>query len=303
MVKAQENEAIEPDSLDLDELEFEPDLYEYYKSSGWFPLPFPLYHNLSFIADFGDTYDIAENVYHPAFVKTKYSYSGRIPIETKDRYPKKYNSEEDESGFPESTYWSLGFDARFAPYSIFLLRANISVNFNSGIIFSEDNSKFFLDWDDQLKQLKEVSAIHLDETSLNFGAAIHIPVYGAYFKSDEIMLESTYYLMLGYRYNYYFYSKATQYMQIVNAKSMLRYPNGRDTIRLVSESEMDIINKHRNYIDIGIGVDAEIIGVGGYFELTYSIQTDEIIKGTPWRRNSLSLRMGLHILELLKLMF
>jgi hypothetical protein len=92
-------------------------------------------------------------------------------------------------------------------------------------------------------------------------------------------------------------------MQIVNAKSMLRYDNGRDTIRLISEAEMNVINKHRNYIDIGVGVDADVFGVGGYFELTYSIQTDEIISGVPWKRNTLSLRMGLHILELLKLMF
>ena len=112
---------------------------------------------------------------------------------------------------------------------------------------------------------------------------------------EDITAYSFYYIYSGISASYTLSSKGTQYAQIANAKDIIRYNNGLDTINLKSNTSFSELNRFRYYLDIGIGWDFEASKVGLKYELFFSVPLSSVLKDTEWNQYKVGLNLSLYL--------
>lgn len=302
----QENHSI--DSLDMDEEyinledlkleddQFEPDNFNYKMTWGWFPVSKISDFNFNLSIDLGDIYDYARTIQSKSFSNTGLPYSHSNPMSRDERklsikYKNLVNEEDD---FPATGFNSYGFEFKFTfPFWI-MLRSNLSVDVADGLLFTEKMEKNFLDFSGNLQSFKEVGIIYHEEVLLNWGLGFIFPIYGVLIQED-ITAYSFYYIYSGISASYTLSSKGTQYAQIANAKDIIRYNNGLDTINLKSNTSFSELNRFRYYLDIGIGWDFEASKVGLKYELFFSVPLSSVLKDTEWNQYKVGLNLSLYL--------
>lgn len=280
--------------FDEDSLAFEYEL-DFYKSLGWFPTPFSNYYNFSIYYNGGYNYSLAHGISSSSWLPTKFLYSQGNPLKDGEGDIKKTFSNENLSSAIKSGYFCIGLDFRRAmPFPAFL-RISGEALFTTTLLYSVDNEKHFINWKGERKKIKEVGTIHLYDVSLRGSVGFEFPVYGAYIKMDDDYLCNSYYLYSGFSAARPFYTKGTQFLQIATSKEEIRYINGRDTLRLVSDEKFKTMNPNRYFIDIGIGLDIEATGFGAQFELIASFPTNSILSDAYWGQLLFGFKTSLRI--------
>lgn len=291
---------IDPDStwniedLDFENLEFESDKFELYQSKGWFPIPYPWDYNFGIIFGFGDIYDYAIGITSPAFVPTRFRYSGSDPLSSEDKETIDEPFSDKTTSYSATGFTEYGLGIKLNLPVPAVIDGSVSISFQTGNLFDYDYNKSFLTINDKLNPLKEAGIIYLDETMLNFGIGLKIPFYGGYIKVDETDIGSSYYIFAGYYGSNVLSSDGSQYIQIANPKDQIRYYNGKDTVKLLHDVEFDGLNKIRSKIEFGIGLDFDSSGYGFDMGIYYNYYIDDVIKGTAWKQGALIFKYKLY---------
>ena len=202
-------------------------------------------------------------------------------------FKKKFSDEEEESHINTESYiWGLDF--RLTPDIGFpiIFRAATMFTWSTDILFSVDYSKSYLDFDNTLHNYFEINNLLLEETLLESKLGVSIPIYGA-FSSNPIPFSSIFSLYLGVNNAQVLSSRASQFVQIGNAKDKIRFENGLDTLVLTSNVELSSLVKNRFGMEIGIEHGAEIGGIGYNFWMNALIPTESILSDEPWKQYQL----------------
>lgn len=291
-----------PDSLALDTLEFEPDNFGIYTSSGWLPTPVPGHFSLGITLTNSYMLDLADNMMSRSFQKVKFNYSGRIPVDHESRMMKKaFTDVNDNEKYAQRGATQVGFDCKYSFPFPCIIRPEISLNWQSGMLWTPIDRKQYLNLEGNLAAVDEVTAIYIDEFLIHGGLDLAIPVYGGFIDSDDMTMQSYYYLFGGINAAYALSSSGYQFAQITQNKSELRYSNGRDTINIQADQVFSTIRRSRINFNIGLGWEFEASGIGLYFEIFYTSGLESILDDALWKQSSVNLRIGLDWLGFLKL--
>jgi hypothetical protein len=266
------------DSLSLDSLEqmeIDPetfrvgddDLFKYY-SHGWFAAPFPS-ASVSFLTNFlGFTINDARGITPLGTVPVRNGFSAqnlfdRSPFNENDhRRILKENRRGKERGDYESDYPTddgagnrIGL--RFAvtlPIPL-VLRASVTYDYRNSQLHRREDTKRYLGDDGTPQEFYEVNLLNLREKTLGGSIGVAIPIYGAFLKPvDEAAISSFYFGYIGIAADYALESRVTQYVQIADAKENLRYQNGRDTLRYLSDAALTGVRTLRPAIELAGGM-------------------------------------------------
>lgn len=301
---------VQEDSLwdfeNLKEKDFKPDYsFNYKYNHGWFPAPFPNNWDLGVFFEGGDVYDLAAKIRSVSFVQTAFPFSNHDPYLTDERKIVKSTKKDDfQTDFPSTGYSNFGIHFAFSYFIPVTFSLFSSIRFNDGILFSPDETKSYLNYDGTIKYFKEVGVAYLEETMLDAGFGIKLPVYGLFYRmeldSEKISLASSYYLKGNFSVSLPLAHKFTQYMQIADAKNDLRYYNTSDTMRLLSETGLKTINKTRMYADIALGTDLIGNNIGVSFEMFLKIPLNSVVKDAVWKQYVFGFRIEFILSGLLK---
>jgi hypothetical protein len=288
----------ELDMSDLEDMENDSDfMKEFDYSRGYFPSAIGWHTNISAFYSVGDVFDAADRISPSCFVKTAFPFSGSNPLNNDDRRISKNNEIDNyERAYPENSLSRLGLGFHLSLPLPIILDAGISVDFNDGMIFFSDKTKNYLSREGKIKQLKEAGIVYLDELFLSGNIGAKIPIYGGFFSLDDNYGSSIYYLYCGYTAGYVLRSEATQFLQIANAKSDLRYSNGKDTLRLISEERLTGLNKRREYLDIAFGWESEFNSIGLGLEARYSYPLTSAINEEKWLQHRFEIKFSIKFL-------
>lgn len=287
----------ELDLSELEEMDIESDLEEMIKfSKGYFPSALGWNLNLDFFYAPGDNYDVADDIEPYGFVKTAFPYSGSNPLKPKGRTIMKENEKDlEEDRYPMTSFESLGLRLQLTLPLPLIFNFGFSLDFSDGLLFSLDKTKQFLSRDGELKDLKEAGIVYHEELLLSSRMGFKVPIYGAFFETDDEKVSSIYFLYLGGTGSFVLDHNTTQYLQIANYKNELRYPNGRDTVRLISEKEISGM-ECRNYLDVGLGWQTEVNKIGLGLEIMYSYPLKSVLHNTDWYQHRIQVSMVLKFL-------
>lgn len=287
------------DSLydEIDEVDYKMD---FYYSSGWFARPQKHFWGIVFDYSSGWVINDANNIMAPDFVPVLNGFNSKNPLKRKERRVYKPNSNSKYSNYPSATMMKYGFEL-FYSYSLpLILNLGVDYSYQRSLLYSVDNTKQFIDNSGKLRNIKEANIIYLRERNFELSVGAYIPIYGAFGKMDETSILTYNYLYLGYRRALPFYSRADQYVQLANNKKSLRYENGQDTLRLLSNYRFQNTTTERDYLELAIGWTAGGIRSGAVFELGYLYPLTDVIKGTPWRQHQITFSIKLMVTDLFK---
>lgn len=293
----------EPDSLwnlynlDPNETPFEENFKVFY-STGWFPTPNPKYFNYSIYFLGGSVIDLGRNINSSSWVNTGGSYSPKSPFEEQEGSMKKTFSNDELSSELTRSLVQTGFDFRFGVGLPVLIRLSGEFMFTGSLLYSAEYTKSFLNRKAVLTPLKEVNVIRLYEASVKAGAGIELPIYGIYADLNGETVSHNYYLYAGYSYALPFHSSVVQFKQIATYKEQIRYQNGRDTVRLMSEQRLAALNSTRAYIDLGLGMEFEFSGTGLSFEVLFGAPLTSVIKDDWWGQLLFGIKISVRLKNL-----
>ena len=265
-------------------------------SKGWFPIPLEWNFNWGLYTKGGYIFNVADNITPTGLVKTQKPYSSSYNSDLDYLDFKEKFSDDDDGGSEDNEIYSVGLDFLLTPdIGIPIqLRASTLITWNTGILYSEDRSKSYLNHDNETTSFLEIGNIILDETHLELNAGVNIPLYGAFVKS-QVNYQSLYTLYFGVSMTEMLSSEATQYLQIGNAKDELRYENGRDTINLIENYELPTLRRTRFAFEAGIGMNFIISDFGILFEFTFTIPQSSILTDDIWEQSMLRSNMVLYL--------
>jgi len=282
------------EDLDYSELEALRAPKKIEESHGWFPLSPAGMGQFGFLPAFaGDNFDVADFIRSKSFAPTSNPFSGNIFLDDKERVIKKKNKMESYPVYPITSHGGIGFDYMYSPGIYINLYSRVVVSQTTGLLFSKEPTKHFLTKNGTRKKLKEAGILYLNEWSLNLSIGVQLPIYGAFLKVGEIGINSYYYLNVSPSADLVFWSGATQYLQIANAKSDLRYNNGRDTLQLFESIAMGNINRFRFGLDCAIGWNGGVGPIGLGFELFSYIPLSSVIDDATWKQYKFGFRWKL----------
>lgn len=284
-----------PKSFDSLGVESDVDLFEEEEvqmqySSGYFPIPQYWGFTVGLLFQPSFLINSAEGIRPTGLVETNFPYTSNYENEDDYLNFKEKFSEDDESSYTSNESIALGLEFKLTP-DIGIpveLRASTAIAWNTGMLYSEDNTKSYLHYNNRPERFLEIGNILLEETVLEFAGGVNIPIYGAYV-SQPVDFSSTYSLYIGANLNELLSSNTTQYLQIGTPKNKIRYENGLDTLHLLTEIELPTLVKSRLYIEVGISTGFEAIGYGFLMELKYMIPTQSILIDNYWRQSQVRL--------------
>lgn len=282
---------------DQDSLTYESD-YQIDYSLGWFPTPVKDYNNLSFYFTGGWLIDLARGINSASWIKTANPYTRTNPFEEDEGNFKKTFSNDQLDYAPSRYLVNLGFDYRYAMSFPLILKFYGDVMFTKGILYSADYQKYFTSWSGERKQIKEVGVLTLYEVAARGGIGFEIPIYGAYMQMDKEYFSNTYYFSAGVSMSYPFYQEGTQYLQIATNKDHIRYNNGRDTLRLISEQKLATLTPYRYYLDLGLGLEFEGSGDGAAFEIYCGLPLNSVLNDAYWGQILFGIKISIRLKNL-----
>ncbi len=277
------------DSITVDEFE------NFYYSSGYFPMPIPDHWTLEFLFPVSFMIEQAKNINPPDFVNVGLPFSAKNHLDLEEREIRQPDHRsKNKHTFPLSEAWGLGFRLNYSTILPVIFETRLSFDWYKSLLMTPAKKYHFLRPDGSRKKVKETGIMFLNEKAITASLGINFPIYGAFLRYEQ-SLASYYQLHLGVTQVYNVYSKATQYMQINKPKNYLRYRNGRDTMRLVSEKKLPGINNPRYYLDIGLGWDFEADGAGLSASIIYSYPITYVLSTARWRNHLITINLGIQL--------
>ena len=257
-------------------------------SKGYFPIPLNTGFNIGVIFQRSYILNEAQNILPLGLIKTRNSYSSNSISETDYLDFKKKFSNDNESSCITNESKSIGLEYKLTP-SLELplqIRASSLVTWNTGILYSLDYSKSFLDYKNNTRKYLEIGNILLEETILEFNLGLNIPIYGA-FANQSVNFSSLYTLYLGTNLSNIISSKTNQFLQIGDVKNELRFENGFDTLHIISDFELPTLLKSRFGFEIGLGTSVDFDGYGFQLDLKYYIPLESILTEVYWKQSKI----------------
>lgn len=257
-------------------------------SSGYFPIPMSWQFTVGLMFQGDFLINSANNILPTGLVKTNRPYSASYSREDDYLIFKEKFSDDEESASLSNEAYCLGLDYKLTPNIGLpvIFRANTLITWTTALLYSEDNSKSYLDYNNNQKNYLEIGNILLEETMLEVNAGLSIPIYGV-FINPPVDLSSTYSLYVGFHLAEVLTSSATQYLQIGDVKEKLRYENGLDTVNLISQIELPTLLKSRTGIEIGLSTNLDIQGYGALFELKALFPSQSILTDERWKQTQI----------------
>jgi hypothetical protein len=264
-------------------------------SRGWFPQAQPA-SSLSIFGEvfYADVHDRGSGIRSSALVPTTAAYGWRNPFDGDEREILEANSDDEaDESYPATDYTEYGVAYTYNLPMPAVVRLGGSLQITEGMLFAHDTTRSFLSISGVKRPLKEVSVLYLKNYSLTASGGINIPFYGVFVDSELGTLASYYYLYLGASASYVIGSRATQYQQIADPKSEIRYGNGGDTVTLISRRRLEGLDRIRTAIDVALGwtFSAEFFTFS--FEAFASIPQSAVLIDTPWKQYYVGLRTSL----------
>ncbi len=281
--------------LDEEGFKFDEEVFGHV-STGWFPTPY-LSWSLSYTTDafYSDTYDRAMDLRSASLRPTTNPFGWCDPYQDSDerKIMQPYKDEENDDGYPVTNYDEHRLTFHFNPPVPLILRASAGLTITEGMLFSNDTTRSYLSLAGVVRDLREVSVVYLREYAIAGDIGVTIPFYGGFVKNEAIDLSSYYYIHAGIGGSYAVSSKATQFAQIANAKSDIRYGNGRDTVTLIDEQLLPNLNKTRYYYvgALGWNLVAEFFHLG--FEVFTTIPITPVLDDADWKQYFVGARISL----------
>ncbi len=277
------------DSLEVSpNIDFSEDeeITEYTK--GYFPYPITTTFTVGILNENTVFFSEANGINPKGLKSINGGYSIYYKEDLSDREFKKKFSDEEEDTEIETESYSWGLDFRLTPNIGFpvIFRAAAMFTWSTDVLFSTDYSKSYLDFDNTLHNYFEINNLLLEETLLETKLGVSIPIYGA-FSGNPLPFSSIFSLYLGVNNGQVLSSKASQFVQIGNAKDKIRFENGLDTLVQTSNVELSSLVKNRFGMEIGIEHGAEIGGVGYNFWINALIPTESILSDELWKQYQL----------------
>ncbi len=285
-----------PDSSDF-VFDFESD-FSLYKSSGYFPIPYPDASWTVFLQT-GGYYSSASNLRSSAFAPTTSAFSCDNPYETDDDEHEIMeawtNSAEDD--IPQAGLWGLGLQGTLQTKFPVMLTGQVALLCSDDVLFSEDKSRAFVSNDGEMLNFKEITLFHISEYIATAGAGLTIPVYGAYVQNDgvfdEFRFSSVYYVHIGASYSVSFGREIQQFAHIATHKNKIRFPNGTDTLRTTLAGVDDSVRSTSLNVECALGWKLTISDFIFGLELYATIPTEYALKDAAWRRTIGGMRFNL----------
>jgi hypothetical protein len=279
--------------LDSEKFTFDESEFIQYYSHGWFATPYRGI-SLSFFNNFvGFRIDDAPGIRPEGIIATHNGFSPRNPFdERRHRWVLKQNSGRGERDSDYENEYPLddGAGNRIGlrimihlPIPAFL-RIALTYDARRGLLYSSDRTKSYLSDDGVPTPFHEVNVLEHNERVVGGSFGLTLPIYGAFFKPvEDAALASYYYVYFGGLMDYAFDSRTTQYTQIADAKTVIRYQNGLDTLRLLSEARLPGLSQWRPSAEIAVGMGwnfgatfptINVFGttIGGSFGAEFSIE-------------------------------
>lgn len=265
-------------------------------SKGYFPVPLEWNFNIGIFSKIGYISNAANNITPSGLVTTNKPYKSEYNSDSDYLDFKEKYSDDDDGSSQDNEIYSVGLEYLLTPdLGIPLqIRASTLITWNTSILYSEDKSKSYLDYDKGQSSFLEIGNIILEETNLEFNAGINIPIYGAFVKS-QVKYQSLYTLYFGVSMTEVLSSESTQYLQIGDAKDKIRYENGLDTINLVTDYELPTLRGSRLAFETGIGMNFIVNNFGLLYELTFTIPHNSILKDDIWKQSMLRFNTAIYL--------
>lgn len=218
------------------------------------------------------------------------------------KFKKKFSDEEEDEHIKTESY-SWGLDFRLTPDIGIpvIFRAAAMVTWSTDILFSMDYSKSYLDYDNTMNSYFEINNLLLEETLFDTKLGVSIPIYGA-FVNQQAAYSSIFSLYIGVSNAQVIHSKATQFVQIGNAKNKIRFENGLDTLVQTSNLELPTLISNRFGIEVGIEHSSVIAGIGYNVWVNAQIPMQSILSDENWRQYQLRFGAVLYIGGLFRLL-
>ena len=224
------------------------------------------------------------------FDKTyNYSIDDRIPLQP-------FSSEETDEDFIEQEYSTQYVRTRFSiPEMGMLIRIGLGIRFVNSMLFAEDNSKSYVNFQNSLSPLYELHSISLDETELMNHVSFELPLYGASLDLLGQQSYSFYSLFGGMNLNYVLESNLTHQSIIMQGRDEIRYPSGSNILTLQKRSFMQEIERIRMSIETGLGWEFGFGPLHLGFEGYVLMPLNSIVKNHEWNTVFIGLRSSFGI--------
>ena len=192
-------------------------------SAGYFPIPMNWSFTTGIIFQPAILNNTARHIRPTGLARTNFDYSGVFHSDDAYLDYKQKFSDDNESNSLDNDSYGIGLELLLTPKLGIpvQLRASSLITWNTGMLYSEDKSKSFLDYNSHSRNYLEVGVILLEETIFELNTGINIPIYGA-FISQQTDFSSLYTLYLGTNITKVISSSATQYLQIGDVKDKIR---------------------------------------------------------------------------------
>ncbi len=268
----------------------------HYLSVGWFPTP---YSATGYYA--GTTINFyqhssASGITTAGTRPIAGTWGAESPFRGDDDEIKKPWSDDDaDDDFPSLGY-SVPLTARIqraVPFLHCILRAEAMYEISHDRLFSLDTSRKYLSLSGVPVPFREVSVLFNNEHFLGARLGVMIPLYGVFVASEPLRLDTTGRISIDYLSSFYYVgatvqssvlilSEATQYVQIADAKSALRYANGQDTVTLLNKARLATAAPVRWYADIFAGWQATFSIFSFSIEAYASFPLRSVLTDAPW---------------------
>ncbi len=265
-------------------------------SYGWFPQPYSGWcFGLQSVMNFRE-WDRVDNLRSSSFRSNRFGFNASDPFEDDEEstFKKKFSADNESDDFPSEDYDSDGlFICQNIPWLSCIARLSINYDRSRTRLYALDTTRRFLNEAGSLQAFREVEVLFSNQHSVNLGANVMLPIYGAYLESEAASLHSIYFLSVGMQTAYTFISENTQYSQIATYKDHLRYENGTDTLTSLQAVPLATLNTLRSYLDFSIGWRVGIRGSVQFMTEAYSfIPLHSVLSDAAWHQYRFGIRLS-----------
>ncbi len=287
------------ESLSADSFTVEADIIN--MSAGWFPRV-GTFRSIEFSGSDGLIF--LDGMFHqhshiPGYIfgmprllfnkNTIYSIDDRIAL-----LP--FSAEESDEDVIQQEYSTQYLRTRFSiPEFGMLLRIGLGIRFVNSMLFAEDNSKSYINFQNSLSPLYELHSISIDETELMNHVSFELPLYGASLDLLGQQSYSFYSLFGGMNLNYVLESNLTHQSIIIQGRDEIRYPSGSNILTVQKRSFMQEIERIRMSIETGLGWEFGFGPLHLGFEGYVLMPLNSLLKNHEWNTVFIGLRSSVGI--------
>lgn len=267
-----------------------------YLSTGWFPRPYDAVgFYIGSAANFYQ-HSSAAGIVTAGTRPIAGRWSADDPFRSGENAIKKPWSDDDaDDDFP-----SLGYSAPImarvqwnVPLLSAIVRFDAMYEMSRERLYSLDTSRKYLSLGGTPTPFREVSVLFNNEHFLGARLGVTIPIYGAFVASEPLQLDTTrrwtierlssfYYVGASIHSAVLVVSEATQFVQIADAKSSLRYANGQDTVTLLHKARLSTAAPVRWHADVCIGWQATFSVFSFSLEAYASFPLASVLTDARW---------------------